>query len=57
MRILLVSPAWAGHGHRKKIKVHEIEKMGRKIVDSNELFFEDFEIPMEDRIGEEGKGF
>ncbi len=31
--------------------------MGRKIVDSNELFFEDFEIPMEDRIGEEGKGF
>jgi acyl-CoA dehydrogenase len=42
---------------RKKIKVHEIEKMGRKVVDSNELFFEDFEIPMEDRIGEEGKGF
>ena len=40
-----------------KIKVHEIEKMGRKVVDSNELFFEDFEIPMEDRIGEEGKGF
>jgi len=42
---------------RARIKVHEIEKMGRKIVDSNELFFEDFEIPMEDRIGEEGRGF
>ena len=42
---------------RKRIKVHEIEKMGRKSVDSNELFFEDFEIPMEDRIGEEGRGF
>jgi acyl-CoA dehydrogenase len=42
---------------RNRIKVHEIEKMGRKAVDSNELFFEDFEIPMEDRIGEEGKGF
>jgi acyl-CoA dehydrogenase len=42
---------------RQRIKVHEIEKMGRKIVDSNELFFEDFEIPMEDRIGEEGQGF
>jgi acyl-CoA dehydrogenase len=42
---------------RQQIKVHEIEKMGRKIVDSNELFFEDFEIPMEDRIGEEGQGF
>jgi acyl-CoA dehydrogenase len=42
---------------RNRIKVHEIEKMGRKAVDSNELFFEDFEIPMEDRIGEEGQGF
>ncbi|MFK4654185.1 alkylation response protein AidB-like acyl-CoA dehydrogenase [Bradyrhizobium japonicum] len=43
--------------NRKQIKVHEIEKMVRKMVDSNELFFEDFEIPMEDRIGEEGRGF
>ena len=42
---------------RSRIKVHEIEKMGRKAVDSNELFFEDFEIPEEDRIGEEGRGF
>jgi acyl-CoA dehydrogenase len=42
---------------RQRVKVHEIEKMGRKAVDSNELFFEDFEIPMEDRIGEEGRGF
>jgi acyl-CoA dehydrogenase len=42
---------------RARIKVHEIEKMGRKAVDSNELFFEDFEIPIEDRIGEEGQGF
>jgi acyl-CoA dehydrogenase len=42
---------------RARVKVHEIEKMGRKSVDSNELFFEDFEIPMQDRIGEEGRGF
>ncbi|TXL64611.1 acyl-CoA dehydrogenase family protein [Zeimonas arvi] len=42
---------------RGRIRVHEIEKMGRKVVDSNELFFEGFEIPVEDRIGEEGKGF
>lgn len=42
---------------RTRIRVHEIEKMGRKAVDSNELFFEDFEIPIEDRIGEEGRGF
>src|SRR5260370_16891773 len=31
--------------------------MGRKLVDSNELFFENFEIPVEDRLGEEGRGF
>jgi acyl-CoA dehydrogenase len=42
---------------RSRIKVSEIEKMGRKAVDSNELFIEDFEIPLEDRIGEEGRGF
>lgn len=42
---------------RSRIKVHEIEKMGRKVVDSNELFIEGFEIPVEDRIGEEGRGF
>ena len=42
---------------RERVKVHEIEKMGRKAVDSNELFFEDFEIPAEDRLGEEGHGF
>src|SRR6201987_1586415 len=42
---------------RNKIAVHEIEKMCRKSVDSNELFFENFEIPVEDRLGEEVKGF
>lgn len=42
---------------RTRIAVHEIEKMGRKAVDSNELFIENFEIPVEDRIGEEGRGF
>lgn len=42
---------------RAKIEVHEIAKMGRKCVDSNELFIEELEIPFEDRIGEEGRGF
>ena len=37
--------------------MREIEKMGRKCVDSNELFFADFEIPADDLIGEEGRGF
>ncbi|RRH74226.1 acyl-CoA dehydrogenase family protein [Falsigemmobacter faecalis] len=42
---------------RAHIKAREIEKMGRKCVDSNELFFEDLQIPAEDLIGEEGRGF
>ena len=42
---------------RSRIRVSEIEKMGRKAVDSNELFIEGLEIPIEDRIGEEGNGF
>jgi acyl-CoA dehydrogenase len=40
-----------------RIDVREIAKMGRKAVDSNELFIEGFEIPVDDRIGEEGRGF
>ena len=35
----------------------EIEKMGRKCVDSNQVFLDGMTIPIEDRIGEEGKGF
>ncbi len=42
---------------RSKIAVRLIEKMGRKAVDSNELFIDGLEIPVEDRIGEEGQGF
>ncbi|MGR3199245.1 MAG: acyl-CoA dehydrogenase family protein [Paracoccus sp. (in: a-proteobacteria)] len=45
------------HFDRSRIRVQEIEKMGRKCVDSNELFFDDFEIPEADLIGEEGRGF
>jgi len=42
---------------RQRISVRRIPKMGRKAVDSNELFIDRFEIPVEDRIGEEGQGF
>ena len=42
---------------RSKIDVRLIDKMGRKAVDSNELFIDGLEIPVEDRIGEEGRGF
>ncbi|WP_159995517.1 acyl-CoA dehydrogenase family protein [Roseomonas sp. 18066] len=42
---------------RAKVQVREIPKMGRKAVDSNELFFDGLEVPEADRIGEEGRGF
>ena len=42
---------------RRHIEVREIDKMGRKAVDSNEMFIEELKVPVEDRIGEEGKGF
>ena len=42
---------------RRRIQVHEIDKLGRKAVDSNALFIDNLEIPVEDRIGEEGRGF
>ena len=42
---------------RSRVETREIDKMGRKCVDTNQVFFDDFEIPVEDRIGEEGKGF
>ena len=42
---------------RTAVEVREIEKMGRKAVDSNELFIDGLRVPVDDRIGEEGKGF
>ena len=43
--------------NRDFVEVQEIEKMGRKAVDSNALFIDGLRIPKEDLIGEEGKGF
>ncbi|MBM3556667.1 MAG: acyl-CoA dehydrogenase [Alphaproteobacteria bacterium] len=42
---------------RRHVEVREIEKMGRKAVDSNQVFFDGLKVPLEDRIGEEGRGF
>ena len=42
---------------RARVEVRRIDKMGRKAVDSNQVFFDGLEIPVEDRIGEEGRGF
>ena len=42
---------------RRFVEVREIEKMGRAAVDSNALFIDGLEVPLDDRIGEEGSGF
>lgn len=42
---------------RANADVRLIHKMGRHAVDSNMVFFENMEIPVEDRIGAEGEGF
>jgi acyl-CoA dehydrogenase len=42
---------------RKYVEARVIDKMGRKAVDSNQLFFDGLPVPPEDRIGKEGKGF
>ena len=42
---------------RRFVEVREIEKMGRKCVDSNQVFIDGLRIPAADRVGEEGKGF
>jgi acyl-CoA dehydrogenase len=42
---------------RSRIEVREIEKMGRKAVDSNQLFIDALEVPAQDLIGAEGRGF
>jgi acyl-CoA dehydrogenase len=41
---------------RRYVTVREIDKMGRKAIDSNELFIDNLPVPVEDRIGEEGRG-
>lgn len=42
---------------RAHIETREIDKMGRKAVDTNQVFIDGLRVPVEDRIGEEGKGF
>jgi len=42
---------------RKFVEAREIPKMGRKAVDSNQVFIDGLRVPAADRIGEEGRGF
>ena len=43
--------------NRDHAEIREIEKMGRKAVDSNAVFYDNMPVPVEDLIGEVGKGF
>lgn len=40
-----------------RVEVKRIPKMGRKAVDSNTVFIDNLDVPAEDLVGEEGKGF
>ena len=42
---------------RSRISATVIPKMGRKAIESNSVFIDNLEVPAEDLIGEEGKGF
>jgi acyl-CoA dehydrogenase len=42
---------------RNFIEAREIPKMGRKAVDSNQVFIDGLKVPAADRIGDEGRGF
>ncbi|WP_459550197.1 acyl-CoA dehydrogenase family protein [Nocardia sp. X0981] len=42
---------------RDHVDIRPIPKMGRNAVSSNEVFIDDLRIPVEDRVGEEGRGF
>jgi acyl-CoA dehydrogenase len=42
---------------RARVEVRAIDKMGRRCVDTNQLFIDGLRAPAADRIGEEGRGF
>ncbi len=42
---------------RKYVDIRPIDKMGRKCVDSSEMFIDALPVPKDHLIGEEGKGF
>jgi acyl-CoA dehydrogenase len=42
---------------RSAAEIREIPKMGRHAVNSNQVFYDNMIVPVENRIGEEGRGF
>lgn len=39
------------------VELRKIKKMGGRAVDANEVFFDNYEVPADTLIGEEGQGF
>jgi acyl-CoA dehydrogenase len=42
---------------RNAVEIREIPKMGRHAVNSNQTFYDNLIVPVDRRIGEEGRGF
>ena len=43
--------------HAPGLSLRRIKKMGSRAVDANEVFFDNYRVPTDSLIGEEGKGF
>ncbi|KAL2050601.1 hypothetical protein ABVK25_009109 [Lepraria finkii] len=39
------------------LELTKIKKMGGKAVNANEVFFDNYRVPVDTRIGKEGQGF
>lgn len=39
------------------LELKRIKKMGGRAVDANEVFFDDYQVPVDTLVGEEGQGF
>ncbi|OBS17596.1 hypothetical protein FPOA_11954 [Fusarium poae] len=46
-----------GDRNKPGLDLRRIKKMGGRAVDANEVFFDNYQIPADSLIGEEGKGF
>lgn len=43
--------------HAPDLELKRIKKMGGRAVDANEVFFDNYRVPADTLIGEEGQGF